>query len=358
MDQVAKALNEADDGAGFLPDFCAAHNLLVVVLATQLLAVLLVLVRAEAGFGFWVDLGVISLFLQWLALVCAGLTCALRGPLARLARPRAAVLTYLVLVTTIFLLSLLAWHLAIWTELGRPWVPVQAKEFLFRNTAIGAIVSLVMLRYFYVQHQWRLNIQREATARIEALQARIRPHFLFNSLNTVAALITVKPDLAEQAVEDLSDLFRASLSETPDGVSLEDEMALARRYLNLEMLRLGDRLEVDWRVPPNSLNSVRVPRLIIQPLVENAVYHGIETRPEGGKVEVTATAREDHVEVLIENPVPNEDQRPTARRGHQMALDNVSQRLRLKLGPEARLETHRDHGRFTTRLRLPREEDV
>ncbi|MDQ2069840.1 sensor histidine kinase [Natronospira bacteriovora] len=349
--------NETGTGADFLPDFCSAPNLLVVVLATQLLALLLVLTRSELGMGFWVDLGVVSLFLQWLALVCAGLVCVMRRPLAERPRLQAAALTYLALVAAILLLSLLAWHLADWSGLGSPWLPADQGQFLFRNTAIGAIVAGVMLRYFHIQNQWKQNVQREATARIEALQARIRPHFLFNSLNTVAALITVRPERAEQAVEDLSDLFRASLSDTPDGVSLADEMSLARRYLNLEGLRLGDRLDVDWRVRDEDLERVRVPRLIIQPLVENAVYHGIETRPEGGRVEVTATPHADHVEVLIENPLPDTDQRPTARRGHQMALDNVTQRLRLKLGPQARLETRRTESRFTTRLRLPREEE-
>lgn len=342
-------------GADFLPDFCAAPILLMLVLAAELLALLLVLGRGGAGLGFWVDLGVVSLFLQWITLISAAVICGLRQPLARQSGPMAAGLVYAALVLITLALSVFAWWLAGWTGLGQQYLPDNGAMFLLRNTAISAIVSALVLRYFYVQYQWKRNIEREATSRVEALQARIRPHFLFNSLNTVAALIAVRPELAERAVEDLSDLFRASLSDTTDGVSLKEEMALAERYLHLEALRLDERLDIDWDVPEAELERVRVPRLIIQPLVENAVYHGIETRPEGGQIHVVARAREDHVTIVIRNPVPDTEDRPQARRGHQMALENVSQRLRLRLGPAARLETERRDGEFITRLWLPKE---
>jgi len=344
-------------GGGFLPDFCAPHVLLVLVLAAQLLALLLVLARGFTGTDFWVDLGVISLFLQWIALVSAALICGLRQRLSQLRGPIAATVAYVALVLTTLLLSTLAWSVAEGTGLGEAWMAGDPVFFLLRNTAISAIVSALVLRYFYVQHQWKENVRREATARIEALQARIRPHFLFNSLNTVAALIAIRPELAERAVEDLSDLFRASLNDDPDGVTLADEMALAERYLHLEALRLGDRLRLEWNVPSDCLDEVRVPRLIIQPLVENAVYHGIETRPDGGRVEVTVTDLGSAIQVLIRNPLPDEADSKSSREGHRMALDNVTQRLALALGPEAKLDTERSHGEFITRLRLPKLEE-
>nr|WP_301288460.1 sensor histidine kinase [Natronospira proteinivora] len=278
----------------------------------------------------------------------------MRAWLSRLSGPQAATLAYVALVSATLALSVVAWLVAERSGLGVDWTPDNAWVFLLRNTAISAIVSAVVLRYFYVQHQWKENVRREAAARIEALQARIRPHFLFNSLNTVAALIAIKPEHAERAVEDLSDLFRASLTDDPDGVSLADEIALAERYLHLEALRLGDRLVVEWDVESGSLDQVRVPRLIIQPLVENAVYHGIETRPDGGRVEVVVRDRGGWVEVVIRNPLPEDVDRKSTREGHQMALNNVSQRLSLSLGHEARLETERSDGAFITRLRLPK----
>jgi len=353
---ITGATDHDRDGTDFLPDFCAASTLLVLILAAQLLAFLLTLARGEMALTFWVDLGVISLFLQWIALISAGVICALRRPLATLPRPLAATLAYLALVTTTLILSVLAWWMASWTGLGDEWTSNSINFFLARNVAISAIVSAVTLRYFYVQHQWKINVQREATSRVEALQARIRPHFLFNSLNTVAALIAVKPHIAERAVEDLADLFRASLTDSPDGVSLSEEMALAERYLHLEQLRLDERLQLEWDVPPESLERVRVPRLIIQPLVENAVYHGIETQAEGGRVQVSTRAHAKHVEVVIRNPVPEPGERHNARKGHQMALDNVTQRLKLKMGPNARLTAEHIEGEFVTRLLLPKEE--
>lgn len=351
------ASTERDGGADFLPDFCSAPVALVVILIAQLLAFLIVLARSPFDAGFWVSLGVISLFLQWIALCSAAALCALRPRLTRLARSQAAVLVYVLLVIITLLLSALAWWVSWYSGIGVEWIGESAWQFLFRNTAISAIASALLLRYFYVQHQWRLNVRREATARIEALQARIRPHFLFNSLNTVAALIPVRPEVAENAVEDLSDLFRAALDDAPDGGPLAEEVDLAERYLRLEALRLGDRLELDWQIPSDAIRGVRVPKLVLQPLMENAVYHGIETRPEGGRIQVRAE-RDDHgVAIMIRNPAP-EGKRPRGRPGHQMALDNVRQRLHLNFGEAASLGTRECEGRFETRLYLPREVDA
>ena len=146
-------------------------------------------------------------------------------------------------------------------------------DFLVRTTTIGAIVGAIALRYMHLQLMWKRDLARQAQARVEALQARIRPHFLFNSMNTIASFTRTQPELAEQVVEDLSDLFRASLSDSSSS-NLGGELALARGYLRIEALRLGERLQVEWEVdelPP----TVEIPPLTLQPLVENAVIHGI-----------------------------------------------------------------------------------
>ncbi|HET7370397.1 MAG TPA: histidine kinase, partial [Gammaproteobacteria bacterium] len=206
------------------------------------------------------------------------------------------------------------------------------------------------LRYFYINSQWKQNIERGAQSRIEALQARIRPHFLFNSLNTIAALIAAQPRIAERAIEDLADLFRASLGATGTVVSLADEVALTREYEHIEMLRLGDRLRVDWRIDELPGNA-RVPQLLLQPVLENAIYHGIEPRATGGVVTVIGRRAGDDLVIEVENPVgPTPHSR---RRGNRMALDNVRERLQLLHGPAASVEIIPSDDRFRLVLRFP-----
>lgn len=343
-------------GTDFLPDFCSAQAVLIVLIVVQMLAFLLALAGGPREHGFWVSLGVISLFLQWIALMSAAVLCVLRRLLSRLPARFSALLVYLLLVSLTALLSVITWWTAWYTGLGEQWIGESAAWFTVRNTLIGGIVGALILRYFYVQHQWVLNVRREAAARVDALQARIRPHFLFNSLNTVAALIPVRPDMAEHAVEDLSDLFRAALDDNPEGGPLAEEVDLAERYLRLEALRLSDRLEMDWRVTAEDVRGIRAPKLVLQPLMENAVYHGIETRPAGGRIEVSAQRDPEGVEIIIRNPLP-EARRSSGRPGHQMAMDNVRQRLALQWGKRAWLRTREgEDGTFETRLYLPREE--
>ena len=142
------------------------------------------------------------------------------------------------------------------------------------------------LRYNYIQRSLHTREESELHARIQALQSRIRPHFLFNSMNIIASLIPVDPDVAETVVEDLSELFRASLQEEGSEVSIEEELALCRRYTRIEYLRLGERLNIEWQIE-DAVESVKIPLLTLQPLLENAIYHGIQPMPEGGTITVS-----------------------------------------------------------------------
>src|SRR5262249_543197 len=145
-------------------------------------------------------------------------------------------------------MSEIAFRLSENTGIGQQLLPASHAGFVLRNLLICGIVSALMLRYFYVLHQWRSNVRREASTRFEVLQARIRPHFLFNSMNTIAGLIRGRPELAERAVEDLSDLFRASLADASARIPLSEELAVTRQYADIEALRLGERLKVDWQM--------------------------------------------------------------------------------------------------------------
>ncbi|MGH8278053.1 MAG: sensor histidine kinase [Gammaproteobacteria bacterium] len=352
MVRTATAKSVAEDF--FLPDFCSAPVVLIVVLIAELIAFVLVSARNLPGDSpeLWVDLARVSLFLQWIGLTSAGVLCASRKQLMRLPLRWAAVLSFVLLLVTTGVLSEIAFELATHTGIGAGSLPPSHAGFLIRNLIICAIASVLVLRYFYVQYQWKANVQREARARIEVLQSRIRPHFLFNSMNTIASLIRTTPDLAERTIEDLADLFRASLKQTSPMVALADELAITRQYQRIEELRLGERLKVDWQIDALPKDA-HVPQLMLQPLLENAIYHGIETQPHGGTVEVLGRCDGKTIRIDISNPLPPEG--APRRRGNQMALDNVRQRLVLAWPDRATLEIEAADGMYRVHLKFPYE---
>jgi two-component system sensor histidine kinase AlgZ len=190
----------------------------------------------------------------------------------------------------------------------------------------------------------------QAEARVQALQARIRPHFLFNSLNTIASLVPVDPQNAESAIEDLADIFRGSMRRADQPISLAEELKLACQYLEMEKRRLGKRMEINWRVEELPAHAAVLP-LMLQPLLENAVAHGIQSRREGGSIAVYGRAEGDQVVVTIANPVAAEGSSVTG--GHGMAIDNIRERLLFAYGSRASLMTYEDAEKFYAVLSLP-----
>jgi len=222
---------------------------------------------------------------------------------------------------------------------------------LAQHLAIAGIVGAVVLRYLYEQHRERQRELAESQARLQALQARIRPHFLFNSMNTIASLTRVDPDLAQQVVHDLSDLFRATLSEAHQFSTLGREFELARGYLRIEAQRLGDRLRVNWDVDGVPLDT-RLPALLLQPLLENAVYHGIEPVTDGGEIVISGRCREGVVSLAVRNTLPQVA--PAGpRSGNQMAQDNVRQRLDAAFGEAAGMVLGQVDGCYQVRFHFP-----
>ena len=197
------------------------------------------------------------------------------------------------------------------------------------------VISAFVLYYFYLRE--RAFSPALSEARLQALQARIRPHFLFNSLNAVLSLIRSEPRRAERALEDLADLFRVLLREERRAVKLSEEIGLCRRYLEIEQLRLGERLQVEWRVDPDT-DAVSIPPLILQPLAENAVHHGIEPSHEPGLLLITVARKGREVIIELTNPRVEGHTQPPGRSSNHMALDNVRERLALHYDVEARLD--------------------
>ena len=319
---------------------------LAVVLVSELLAFVFTLVRS-GGTDFLTELARISMLMQWLGLTSAALLCLLRVPLGRASTAAATVVALGIVLVNILILSI--------ARLGAgetlSMFPGETWLFVLRNLVIGAIVTALLLRYFFVSHQWRLHVQAEARSRIDALQARIRPHFLFNSMNTIASLTRSDPDQAEQAVEDLADLFRETLNDAGRLLTLKEEFELTRVYQRIEMLRLGDRLRVDWDVSGLPMRA-RLPGLTIQPLLENAIYHGIERLDEGGLVTIVGQCSNDKIEINVTNPV-GAAEGDQIRQGHQLAVNNIRERLQLAFDGRGSLEVAESGGTYRATVRFP-----
>jgi two-component system sensor histidine kinase AlgZ len=223
--------------------------------------------------------------------------------------------------------------------------------FLLRNLAISAVIYAVVLRYFYIQHQWQLQVRAQSHAQIQALKARIRPHFLFNSMNTIASLISIDAVKAERAVEDLAELFRASLKEDTEH-SLAAEITLVRSYLDIETLRLGERLKINWQQADDLPLDMEIPALCLQPLVENAIYHGIEPIPEGGVILITAQIENNRLCLVVSNPT-NGSGRMKVHKSNHMAQDNIRQRLTLMYAQDAAFEIDHGHGHYIVTIKIP-----
>ena len=225
--------------------------------------------------------------------------------------------------------------------------------FLLRTFAISTIVIALTMRYLYISSEWRRSIVLEAQARVSALQALIRPHFLFNSMNTIASLTRSDPAQAEEAVEDLADLLRANLNATKDRTSLKAELEVAAIYQRIEKLRLGERLRVRWNIDELPMRAL-IPSLTIQPLLENAIYHGIELLPDGGEVLVDGKRSNDELTIEVSNPVAARSE--TRHKGNKMALSNIRQRFELAYGSRANVSVDETDDRYAVRLNFPCDE--
>jgi len=223
---------------------------------------------------------------------------------------------------------------------------------LVRVLVFTAASTVFVLAYFALH--LRAHSPALAEARLQALQARIRPHFLFNSLNAVLALVRSDPRRAERTLEDLADLFRALVSDGRSLVRLADEISLVERYAAIEQLRLGKRLRMSWELDQAPVDAL-LPPLLLQPLLENAVYHGVEPGTGIGDVLVRIERKGDRVHVLVENPAHPQagGNQASVRAGNHMALDNIRERLMLFFDAEAKLESRIEGGRYRVEIDFP-----
>jgi len=274
--------------------------------------------------------GVLPATLSWLIAACA-----FKNPLARLATPvQWAAGIGMGALAGVYGCGLLA-------LMGlldpAPWAA---------SAAAGTLLSSVLMAGLV----WRAKARTPAAtaARLAELQSRIRPHFLFNTLNSAIALVRAEPAKAESVLEDLSELFRHALADSTESVTLGQEIVLAQRYLAIEQIRFGDRLQVQWNLDPEA-NAAKLPPLLLQPLVENAVRHGVEPSAAGAQVKISTVRRGGRVVLKVTNSSPA----GVGERGHGLALANVRERLALLHDVQAQFKTVFRDGMFQVRLEIP-----
>ncbi len=336
----------------FLPDFCGGRLVFVVILLAELLAIVLTLAQPLNTPDRLYELAMYSMFIQWVALSCVACLCISRRRLNRLGDFRAATWSYIIALLVTLVISELSWWLIAYLPASTGLYSNNHSQYLIRCMSISVIVSALALRYFYIQHQWRRRIELEAEARLQALQSRIRPHFLFNCMNTIASLTRRDPALAEESIEDLSDLFRASLQDIHHISTLADEISLCKRYLRIEQHRLGERLRVLWEIDALPMTQ-NIPSLSLQPLLENAIYHGIEPLAKGGTIEISAKVNDGKYLLSIENPVPDPMPASAHHDGNRLAQDNIHQRLLVFFGPATNLEVIQNKEQYRVTLTIP-----
>jgi two-component system sensor histidine kinase AlgZ len=336
----------------WLPDFCSVQVLFAVMVVAELLVVVVLIAPSDETRPLLSRLTTTSLFVQWIALVCAVCLCKLRPQLERLTPWVGVAWAYALMLFVTVIGSTLVFWIDQALNLGLTLPPQFGVRFVWRNALLCALIGAALLRYFYVFEQWRARERAEAKARFDALQARIRPHFLFNSMNTIASLIPLRPREAESAIENLSDLFRAALGNETAQSTLGEELELVRRYLDIETLRLGDRLRVDWDIDTVPL-AQPIPSLLLQPLIENAVYHGIQQLPEGGTITVRGVRAAGQIDIAIRNPRPVESARIAGR--HGMALANTRARIEYHFGRRGSLDVDAGPDYFACTVKIPDE---
>lgn len=298
--------------------------------------------------------GLHSLFVQWVIAMTLMIIHLLRRPFSKLSdSSHARACLCILLIATAVTVCLFWWVFPAELRLS--------SNSLGQRLAASCTIALLFGLLGMGMLQNHLRLQRLAIqsvqARLQALQARIKPHFLFNTLNSAVALVRSQPSRAENVLLDLADLFRTALSET-DAISLNHEIELCQRYVAIEQERFGDRLVVEWDLPCR-LPNASVPPLCLQPLLENAIHHGVEPSTDQVTVKVSIINTENEaLSISVTNPLPHDQPiRPTRHAGHQLGLEAVHIRLSAR-DPDARLTTFKQDGQFTARLHIPLRDQV
>ncbi len=319
-----------------VPDFRNLGILLRILLIVNAIALVIAVVQSPSLATLGAQIMENAVMVEPLLILTLVVLYALKDVLARLPYTGAAIA---VIALTLALTTLL--HAG-----AQRYLPLNATA-VERYWLLVGLVTAMLLAYFDLRA--RALSPAIAEARLQALQARIRPHFLFNSINAVLSLIRQEPKRAETALEDMAELFRVLMAENRELAPLAREVALCRQYLGLEQLRLGERLQIEWHIDKMPADAM-IPPLILQPLLENAVYHGIEPRTAPGVVGIHIYATRDEVHAVLRNPYSRADDHHT---GNNMALGNIRERLQLHFDAEASLTSRVTDDTYQVHIIMP-----
>ena len=346
---MAKA---SSDGQHFLPDFGSFKVAIRIVFLAVIIAAVITISRNDTfDTNAWQDLNLLSGFALILSLTSVLVLKLFSPVIRRLSVSTGSVLVFgLILMVIVVGTELMVFALFDFRLTSERW-PDWHISLLVRSILVGSIIAILGMRYLYVAHRAEQDSHAEQDARLQALQSRIRPHFLFNSMNSIASLTRSDPARAETALQDLADLFRVLLADARKLVPISAEREISRQYLEIEKLRLGERLKVTWQVN-NVPRSALIPALTLQPLLENAIYHGIEPRFQGGTLRIEIWGEDETLNVMISNPLPDVPQHAHGQ-GNKIAVDNIRLRLQSHFGDAASMQAFQEGGHYHVKLRMP-----
>ena len=338
----------------FLPELCTPQAILRVMVGAEVLAVVHALTSASATYtASIVKLGLTSLFMQWVLLSSTLVVCLLAKKLRNLEVTRLSIAVSSIVIAFTIGASILTIMTDSYQKVGvlHYW----DTPFILRNAFVAMILVLMALHYFYIQKERTELVQADSGAKYDALQSRMRPHFLFNSLNTIAQLIHVDQNKAEDALLDLADIFRSTL-DTRNRISLGEELDVTLRYLRMEGLRLGKRrLNIVWDMDRRTLPfNMEIPPLLLQPLVENAIYHGIQPCKDGGTIGISLYDAGKTLDIVVSNPVPPVGTTEHSK-GNHIAQENLKNRLRHAYGDRANLKITKTEHQYRVSFSIPKE---
>lgn len=345
---MRQTVTQAPEQSGVFPSLCRGKMLLRLLVLTQAVAILLAFAPGISG-DPWLRLGVISLCSHWITLLSLGFLCPALQRLPRVSLPRLATLVGSTLLLATVLVSLVIWwyFAAGLPEYQSVW------HFTAANMLLAFVVSLLLIQLLLMHAERARLLVAQQRAELDALQARIAPHFLFNSLNAIAELTHQSSAAAEQSLLDLADLFRAAM-QAGQLLPLSQELALARKYLQLESIRLGDKLQLDWQLPADYPDT-QLPALTLQPLLENAVRYGVEPASQPVTISVQLLVGQQQLVLLITNPINHSAVQPAAALTQQngIALSNIRNRLDLLYAERQQFSCSAQDGVFRVKLVLP-----
>jgi len=324
------------------------QHLLELIVASNVLAMVLALAEARSWHALeGIRVLQYTFFINWVILSFSAFVDYFQDFFTKLSQKVALTLGFVILQIIVLLTTCAVNIIQFWAARSTGF----SEDVLFHGVSLhlgyGILLGAFCLRYLYMREQWLRQQYSELNARIQAMQARIHPHFLFNSLNSVVSLISKDPDKAENMLISLSRLFRASFQELKL-VSLEEEIDLCKQYLSIEKMRLGDRLTVEWNIQatPIELKRATIPLLTLQPLLENSIFHGVEKVLQASTISVLVEILQNQVTIVITNPYSHD--KIKSRTGNGIAIENVEQRLKAYYGPAVKFQVYGGVSLYTT----------